>query len=172
MNTTATAAKTRERHSWRSTIRSRPHLDWGWLRRDPQARRQDSLDPGWNDDLHRYHYFVFHGETGRLEIYGDVYPETDGITRDMLRIFRGGEIEEIEIAWPAPVSAIALEIKDLIQSIETGAPHPLDGENGRKVTEVMIAIYESARRRATVRFPVEVRDNPFLALCASGDFPA
>ncbi len=148
------------------------HLVWGWLARDSQTRRQESLDPGWRDDVHRYQYFIVHGDQGRLELYGDVYPDTDGATRPILRILRGREVENIAVAWPAPVGAIALEIRDLIQSIETGAPHPLDGENGRKVTEIMMAIYESARRRSIVRFPVAARDNPFLALCAAGDFPA
>ena len=147
------------------------HLIWGWLAREPGMRRQHSLDPSWSDERHRYHYFTVHGDGGRLELYGDIFPGTDLLTTPLLRIIRGKEVEEIEIEWPAPVSAIGLEIKDLIQTIETGAPHPLDGDNGRKVTEIMIGIYESARRRAVVRFPVEARDNPFLALCDTGDFP-
>ena len=148
------------------------HLVWGWLTRESGAGRRHPLDPGWSDERHRYHYFIMHGDDGRLELYGDVLPGAALSTTPLLRVLRGGEVEEIEIEWPAPVSAIGLEIKDLIRTIETGAPHPLDGENGRKVTEVMMGIYESARRRAVVRFPVEARDNPFLAMCESGDFPA
>lgn len=151
--------------------RVKAQLVWGWLTREPEARGQQSLDPGWSDDHHRYHYFIIHGDAGRLELYGDVFPGTDLLTTPMLRIFRGEKIEEIEVEWPAQVSAIGLEIQDLIRTIETGAPHPLDGENGRKVTEVMMGIYESARRRSVVRFPVEALDNPFLAMCATGDFP-
>ena len=151
------------------------HLVWGWLAREaaPEGgiRRQHSLDPSWSDERHRYHHFIIHGDEGRLELYGDVFRGADLLNTPALRIFRGGEIEEIKIEWPAPVSAIGLEVKDLIETIETGAPHPLDGENGRRVTEVMIGIYESARRRSAIRFPVEVRDNPFLAMCETGDFP-
>ena len=157
------------------TNQVRAHFVWGWLAREAAQeggiRRQHSLDPSWNDERHRYHHFIIHGDEGRLELYGDVFKIADIQSTPALRIFRGGEVEDFEIEWPAPVSAIGLEIKDLIETIETGAPHPLDGENGRKVTEVMVGIYESARRRSIVKFPVEVRDNPFLAMCETGDFP-
>ena len=157
------------------TNQVRASMVWGWMAREAaqegRNRRQLSLDPGWNDEVHRYHHFVIHGDEGRLELYGDVFRSADLLNTPALRIFRGSHVEEIEIEWPAPVSAIGLEIKDLIETIETGAPHPLDGENGRKVTEVMVGIYESARRRSVIKFPVNVRDNPFLAMCETGDFP-
>ncbi len=157
------------------TNQVRASMVWGWMAREAaqegRNRRQLSLDPGWNDEVHRYHHFVIHGDEGRLELYGDVFRSADLLNTPALRIFRGSQVEEIEIEWPAPVSAIGLEIKDLIETIETGAPHPLDGENGRKVTEVMVGIYESARRRSVIKFPVDVRDNPFLAMCETGDFP-
>ncbi len=157
------------------TNQVKAHFVWGWLAReaaqDGGIRRQHSLDPSWSDARHRYHHFIIHGDEGRLELYGDVFKIADLQSTPAVRIFRGGEFEDIEIEWPAPVSAIGLEIKDLIETIETGAPHPLDGENGRKVTEVMVGIYESARRRSVIKFPVEVRDNPFLAMCETGDFP-
>ena len=157
------------------TNQVRASMVWGWMAREAAreggVRRQQSLDPSWDDERHRYHHFIIHGDRGRLEVYGDVFKITDIESTPAVRIFRGNEIEDIEIEWPAPVSAIGLEIKDLMETIETGAPHPLDGENGRKITEVMIGIYESARRRSIVKFPVEARDNPFLAMCETGDFP-
>ena len=157
------------------TNQVRASMVWGWMAREAAreggVRRQKSLDPSWSDERHRYHHFIIHGDGGRLEVYGDVFKITDIESTPAVRIFRGSEIEDIEIEWPAPVSAIGLEIKDLMETIGTGALHPLDGENGRKITEVMIGIYESARRRSIVKFPVEVRDNPFLAMCETGDFP-
>ncbi len=157
------------------TNQVRASMVWGWMAREAAreggVRRQKSLDPSWSDERHRYHHFIIHGDGGRLEVYGDVFKITDIESTPAVRIFRGSEIEDIEIEWPAPVSAIGLEIKDLIETIGTGATHPLDGENGRKITEVMIGIYESARRRSIVKFPVEVEDNPFLAMCETGDFP-
>lgn len=153
----------------------RASMVWGWMARsaasEGRMRRQHSLDPSWNDEFHRYHNFIIHGDAGRLELYGDVFPGTDLDTTPVLRIIRGGEIEEIAFEWPGEVSAIGLEVKDLIETIENGAPHPLDGMNGRKVTEVTIGIYESARRRSVIKLPVDVQDNPFLTMCETGDFP-
>ncbi len=153
----------------------RASMVWGWMARsaasEGRMRRQHSLDPSWNDEVHRYHNFVIHGDAGRLELYGDIFSGADLDAKPVLRIIRGGEIEEVAFEWPGEVSAIGLEVKDLIETIESGAPHPLDGANGRKVTEVMIGIYESARRRSVIRFPVEARDNPFLSMCETGDFP-
>ncbi len=63
-------------------------------------------------------------------------------------------------------------MRDLLRSIETGAPHPLSGENGYAALEVIMGIYESSRRRGVVEFPVEVMDNAFLAMCESGALPA
>ena len=114
----------------------------------------------------RYHGFIIHGETGRLELDGDG-PVGD---RPILRIVRGTEIEAVNLR-PGK-SSTRLEIEDLVSSIATGAPHPLSGQNGRDVLEVIIGIYESARRRRVIQFPFEVKENPFLAMCEAGDFPS
>ena len=88
-----------------------------------------------------------------------------------MRIIRGKEVESIAFQWPVEKNPIALEIEDLIRSIENDAPHPLSGENGYAVLEAIMGIYESSRRRGVVHFPVEVKDNPFLAMCDEGIFP-
>lgn len=145
------------------------HLTWGLHTYSPKER----LHPLWDFSRHFYHAFVVHGETGRLELDGDIFVRDPTAERpDILRIVRGAEVEHVAFEWPPARSAIALEIEDLIQTIETGAPHPLSGENGYAVTEVIMGIYESSRRRGVVHFPVEVQDNPFLAMCEAGIFPA
>jgi hypothetical protein len=35
----------------------------------------------------------------------------------------------------------------------------------------MMAIYESSRRRAVIKFPPDIKGNPFLEMCEAGDFP-
>ena len=135
------------------------HLSWGLASNTPRM----PLKP--KRDFH-YHGFVIHGETGRIELDGDQAVDD----RPILRIVRGPTVEPVELV--PRKGAIAMEIEDLIGSLETRAPHPLDGQNGRAVLEAIIGIYESARQRQVVRFPVEVRDNPFLAMCESGEFPA
>jgi hypothetical protein len=42
--------------------------------------------------------------------------------------------------------------------------------SGRDVLEVVIGIYESARRRAVQRFPIEVHGNPLQEMIAAGTF--
>ena len=92
--------------------------------------------------------------------------------RWLVREVHGAEVKVIPVTFPKSRGDITLEIEDLIRSIETGAPHPLDATTrGRTIMEVMIGIYESARRRGVVHFPVQVPDNPFLAMVEAGVFP-
>jgi len=144
------------------------HLTWGLHTYSPKLR----LHPKWDFDKYGYHAFVVHGETGRIEVDGDLYRRNSAEAMQPVRIVRGKEIEQVAYPWPKEKNDIAEEIEDLIRTIETGAPHPLSGENGYAVTEVIMGIYESSRRRGVVHFPVEVRDNPFLSMIADGVFPA
>ena len=59
-------------------------------------------------------------------------------------------------------------IATFIECIETGRRHPLEGESAREVLAQIIAIYESSRSRRVVGFPVEIDDNPFLAMLEGG----
>jgi predicted dehydrogenase len=145
------------------------HLTWGLHTYDPKTR----LHPFWDFSKHFYHAFAVHGETGRIEVDGDNFSrDPEATPPELVRIVRGGEVENVTYEWPMEKSPIALEIEDLIQTIETGAPHPLSGENGYAVTEVIMGIYESSRRRGVVHMPVEVEDNPFLSMIEQGVFPA
>ena len=88
-----------------------------------------------------------------------------------MRIVRGNEVEKVAYPWPVQKSPLAQEVEGLIQSIETGLAHPLSGENGYAVTEVIMGIYESSRRRGVVHFPVQAEDNAFLSMVEAGFFP-
>jgi predicted dehydrogenase len=144
------------------------HLTWG-LQAHGLAER---LHPLWDFNRYQYHAFVVHGEKGQLELDGDLWRRgSDSGPPDILRIIRGGEVENIPYPWPMEKGAIALELEDLIRSIEDGTPHPLSGENGYAVQEVIMGIYESSRRRGVVHFPVDVQDNPFLSMIDEGIFP-
>ena len=144
------------------------HLTWGLAVYGTNER----LHPLWDFDRQSYHAFVIHGETGRLELDGDLWGrESEPMPPEILRIVRAGQVEDAPYEWPSHRNPIADEIEDLIRSIEQGTPHPLSGENGYAVLEVIMGIYESGRRRGVIHFPVEVRDNPFLAMCTEGVFP-
>jgi predicted dehydrogenase len=145
------------------------HLTWGLHTYSPKMR----LHPKWDFDKYGYHAFIIHGETGRIEVDGDRWSgEPDAEPPEMVRIVRAGQVEPVALSWERGRNDIAQEIEDLIKTIETGAPHPLSGENGYAVTEVIMGIYESSRRRGVVHFPVEVKDNPFQSMVAEGIFPA
>ena len=144
------------------------HLTWGLHTHGAAGR----LHPLWDSQRHNYHAFIVHGEEGRLELDGDIrLRDPDSEPPDLLRIIRGAAVEKISYPWPMEKGAIALEVEDMIRSIENDVPHPLSGENGYAALEVIMGIYESSRRRGVVHFPVEVRDNPFLAMCEAGIFP-
>lgn len=154
------------------------HLTWGLHTYNPKLR----LHPKWDFARYGYHAFIVHGETGRIEVDGDLSRRDSSEAPQSVRIVRGKEVEPVAYPWPAEKGEIAKgeiakgeiaqEIEDLIRTIETGASHPLSGENGYAVTEVIMGIYESSRRRGVVHFPVRVQDNPFLSMIEDGIFPA
>lgn len=145
------------------------HLTWGLHTYAPKVR----LHPKWDFSKHFYHAFVVHGETGRIEVDGDIFKHEPGADPPALvRIVRCGEVEPVAYPWPMEVGAITQEVQDLIRAVETDAPQPLSGENGYAVLEVVMGIYESSRRRGVVHFPVQARDNPFLSMVEEGIFPS
>lgn len=125
----------------------------------------------------QYHQIIVHGRDARLEIDGDV-PVGD---RPLVRIHRGPVVDTVPLPWPplaghdwAPgqplpehVPPFAQEIHAVVDCLEGGGEHPLRAERARDALEILIAIYESARRRALVHLPVEVVDNPLVALRAA-----
>lgn len=57
-----------------------------------------------------------------------------------------------------------LQVEALIKSMEEDVEHPCSGEQGRKTLEVIMALYESARRREIVLLPLKVDENPLLEM--------
>jgi len=141
------------------------HMTWGMASRNPNILLNPSLK-------YYYHCFIIHGDEGRLELDGDLPHNESAKEKKLVRIIRGKEMEVVPLDWPPKQNPIMLEIQELIKSIKTGEKHPLGGQNGRTVLETIMGIYESSRRRGVVKFPVQVKDNPFLAMCEKGDFPA
>ena len=112
-----------------------------------------------------YHHITLLGSAGQLNIGGD---HVDTGT-PIVTVQRGPVQEEVPLPWPLAGDDMHLppfseEIRVLLRCLETGAPHPLAAAGARTTLEVLLAIYESARRRAVVALPLEVRDNPLFAL--------
>lgn len=57
----------------------------------------------------------------------------------------------------------------LIDVLEHGGIHPLDGRSARAVMEIVLAVLESARRRERVDLPLTVQENPLEAMIATGE---
>jgi predicted dehydrogenase len=115
----------------------------------------------------RRHWFVtLEGTEGRIEVDGD--PERGGPPSGW-RIRRSGEKEWEVHLIENPLNAIAREIAELIRWIEEGGDHLLCGSSARADTEVLMAIYESARRRGRVNLPLKVFDNPLIAMVEAGE---
>jgi predicted dehydrogenase len=77
----------------------------------------------------------------------------------------GGRTEPVEV--PADGDEISRSYNKLVDSLETGAPHPLDGHLGFAALEIIMAVYESARLGATVSFPLAQKDYPMALMVES-----
>jgi predicted dehydrogenase len=116
-----------------------------------------------------YHRIVVHGSTGRLEVDGDA--PNDGTA--LVRIHRGQDVEILFSAGdydsdPA-FSACDREVAAMIDCLEQpGLNHPLGAQSARDTLEILLAVYESSRRRQLVKLPLEVRDNPLISMLAAG----
>lgn len=67
-----------------------------------------------------------------------------------------------------PNNPFQAEIEALLEVLEHGGTHPLDGHSARAGQEILMAVYESARRRARIDLPLEVTESPFEAMVAAG----
>ncbi|NLV74788.1 MAG: Gfo/Idh/MocA family oxidoreductase [Chloroflexi bacterium] len=109
-----------------------------------------------------YHKFILHGTKGEIQIDGDA--PTEGIP--WVRLVHGGEVVSIPVETDRPKTdtAHARLIRDLITTIETGAPHTLNAESARATLEVLMAAYESSRQRAAVMLPLATMGNPLYEM--------
>jgi predicted dehydrogenase len=60
------------------------------------------------------------------------------------------------------------EAEAIIAVLERGGEHPLSARSARHVHEILMAIFESSRRRARVDLPLAVDEHPLEAMIAAG----
>ncbi len=116
-----------------------------------------------------YHRIVLYGSTGHLVIDGDA--PNDG--KALVRIHRGPDVEVVfsaeEFEREPDFSACDLEVSVMVDCLEQpGLAHPLEAQSARDTLEILLAIYESSRRRQMVRLPMDVADNPLISMLAEG----
>ena len=112
-----------------------------------------------------YHRILLHGSLGRIEIAGDGVAAGE----PLLRVIRGDRTEVVDVTacagaggWHRGLSPQA----DLLQALEDGHAHPLDGRSARATLEILLAVFESARRGRLVPLPLENRANPLEQMLA------
>jgi predicted dehydrogenase len=116
-----------------------------------------------------YHRIVLHGSTGRLEINGD--GPNDG--EALVRIHRGPDVEVLFSAADydrdPTFSACDLEVAAMVDCLEQpGLRHPLEAQSARDTLEILLAVYESSRRRQLIRLPLDIDDNPLISMLDAG----
>ncbi len=107
-----------------------------------------------------YHHIALRGEAGRIDVYGDRTLEG----QPPLQIARGAEREVVPIE-PGWRDGVSPQIH-LLDCLESGETHPLNGENARAALEILMAAYESSRIRRIVQLPLENKENPFETILA------
>jgi UDP-N-acetylglucosamine 3-dehydrogenase len=105
-----------------------------------------------------------YGSEGVIEVAGDQPAEGQPWVRARVE----GQSE-----WLVPEvegnDAFRAEAEALFHVLEYGGTHPLDGRSARAGHEIMMAIFESARRRARIDLPLTVQDYPLDAMVAAGE---
>jgi predicted dehydrogenase len=122
------------------------------------------FDPLWKGvEGSNYHHIILRGTEGLIEIDGDA--PTSGVP--WVRLVKNGAVEEL--ALPELPSAHSEIVRLMIDSIETGSRHLLDASSARATLEVIMAIFESSRRRSVIQFPLEIKENPLFEMIERGD---
>lgn len=108
----------------------------------------DMLDEERADNTYR-----LHGPAGLIEC-----------DRQVARVLTAGERDWRELPRPEYVSPV----EELITWVEGGPQHRNAGPIALVGEEIMMAIYESARRRQLLKPPLERLDSPLVAMVADG----
>jgi len=132
---------------------------------NPESMAHDmeySLMPG--VDGPAYYNLTLYGTKGFIEVLGDdgggppdkPMARAVGVNGERI-LLTAGEYLEAGKRW-----GFQKVVECLKQSLETGAPHPLDAKYSRNPLEVITAMGISARDRSPVYLPLNIRDNPLL----------
>ena len=76
----------------------------------------------------------------------------------------GWEVPQIS----QPIDATSLKIIEFVKAVQAGREPACSGRIGRQLLEILIGIYESARRRALIELPVEVSGFPLRTMMEQG----
>src|SRR5207247_383484 len=80
----------------------------------------------------------------------------------------GWEAPSLENVVPAGGDT-TLSVLDAIACLQTGQEPVLSSRKALQATELIFATYESARRRARINLPLEIKDSPLIDLLAQSE---
>lgn len=112
-----------------------------------------------------YQRFVLYGTDGALKLSGDRPAEGE----PLLQVRRKGSPDWEVLEGVGETNGFAREIGLLLDALEGGARHPLEARSARATHEVLMAVFESARRPGRVELPLDVAHSPLQDLLARGD---
>ena len=100
------------------------------------------------------------------------------VTENAVRLFNAASKgwEEVDIATDETYRAIggetnAASVRELIAWLEGGEEHRASGRKARATVEIMMALFESARRHRVVHMPLEEMDDPLRLMIEEGKLP-
>ena len=98
--------------------------------------------------------------------------EVRGIQHDLpaLRIRRASDSRWQTVEYPErDHDHVADAIRNIVMSLEENRISELSGRTALEGTKLIFGVWESARRRGRVDFPLEIDDNPLEAMVDAGD---
>jgi predicted dehydrogenase len=110
-----------------------------------------------DDTAPGYHHIYLYGTEGEIELGAPGGPAIRMRTKAS-----GGD-------WTMPETKYDSDpVRDLVACIEENRLHRSSGYQGRATHEVLMAIYESSRRRKRVRLPLEEKESPLTLMIKEG----
>jgi len=102
--------------------------------------------------------FRFHviGDEGQIEV---------NALESLLEVVNAKGIQCPELLKADPFHA---EMLELTKAIEEGRDHLSSGKRGRAALEIIMAIFQSSRKRALVELPLEIKGNPLEEMIDEG----
>jgi len=112
-----------------------------------------------DDTAPGYHHIYLYGTEGEIELSAPSGPSIRLRNRKS-----SGE-------WVIPeVRHESVPVEDLVDSIANNRLHRSSGYQGRATHEVLMAIYESSRRRRRINLPMEEKESPLTLMIKDGLF--
>jgi len=93
-----------------------------------------------------------------------------GYVRDRLKVWTKGDTAWRDVEVKGKNEAIA-QAEALVKWVEGGPEHSCSARNNRKTIEVLMALYESMRKRDIIHLPIDIKTSPLHEMIDDGSLP-